>query len=278
MAPRRRVVVIATVATVTIVAIAAYFGGRALWQSAKSVTYPHCTVGAYEVDTSQASVAATMVGAVTRFSPALPERAAVLVLAAGLQESKLRNLGPGEGDRDSVGVLQQRPSQGWGGGDPAKLNDVFEATTEFLNHLIKVHNWQQLPLAEAVQAVQISADGSAYAPHEAEAQALADALMGQVPAAINCQFDSPTTVSSTSTVAQQLSKDLPVNAPTTTAGEVRVAGAHWQTTAWLVANADRLGIDRVAYDHRTWSRAHGWRADGTASAAEVVATMAQLKR
>ena len=38
----------------------------------------------------------------------------MLVLAAGLQESKLSNLAPGEGDRDSVGVLQQRPSQGWG--------------------------------------------------------------------------------------------------------------------------------------------------------------------
>ena len=275
LASRRAVVVISLVGTV---AVAAFFGGRALWQNAKSaLPYPHCTMGAYEVDTSQASVAATMVGAVTRYSPALPERAAVLVLAAGLQESKLRNLSPGEGDRDSVGVLQQRPSQGWGGGDPAKLNDVFEATTEFLNHLVKVAHWQQLPLAVAVQKVQISADGSAYAPHEGEAQALADALVGQSPAAISCQFDKPTTVASTTTVARQLSKDLPVNQPTTTATEIQVAGAHWQTTAWFVANADRLGIDSVAYDHQMWSRAHGWRTDSAAGTTEVVATMAQLK-
>ena len=275
LASRRGVV---TITVVAVVAVAGYLGARALWQRAQSaLSYPHCTIGAYEVDTSQASVAATMVGAVTKYTPALPERAAVLVLAAGLQESKLRNLGPGAGDRDSVGVLQQRPSQGWGGGDPAKLNDVFEATTEFLNHLVKVRNWQQLPLAQAVQDVQISADASAYAPHEGEAQALADALAGHAPAAITCQFDKPTTVASTATVSQQLYRELTVAVPTTTASEVHVAGARWQTTAWLVANADRLGIDRVSYDHQTWSRAHGWRPDSTAATTEVVATMAQLK-
>ena len=51
---------------------------------------------------------------------------------------RLRNLAPGDGDRDSVGVLQQRPSQGWGGGDPNALTDVGEATKEFLDALIDV--------------------------------------------------------------------------------------------------------------------------------------------
>src|SRR5579864_4479187 len=72
--------------------------------SASSVA-EHCTVGDYDLDTDQAAVASTMVGVVT--SRGLPERAAVLALAAALQESKLQNLPPNAGDRDSVGVLQQ---------------------------------------------------------------------------------------------------------------------------------------------------------------------------
>jgi hypothetical protein len=226
-----------------------------------------------------------MVGAVTRYRPALPERAAVLVLAAGLQESKLRNLAPGDGDRDSVGVLQQRPSQDWGkvSGEPdsisdreKRLQDVAFATTTFLDHLVKVPHWQTIPLAEAVQAVQISADGSAYAKHEQEAQALADALQGHVPAGIDCRFEKPTKVAPTATVVRQVSTDLPVNTPTTTASSVSVPGAGWQTTAWLVANADRLGIERVAFQGKAWTRSDGWRTDDAAGAGAVVATMYQL--
>jgi len=265
---------------VVAVVVGGYFGIRALWHKAQNVfTADSCTVGSYDIDPDQASVAATMVGAVTSYRPALPERAAVLVLAAGLQESKLTNLAPGAGDRDSVGVLQQRPSQGWGSppGNASSLNDVFEATTEFLNHLVKVSGWQRLPLADAVQAVQISADGSAYGPHEGEAQALADALQGHRAKGISCSFGKPTKVAAPTRVAALAQHDLPINAPTVTPTSVRVVGASWQTTAWFIANADRLGIDHVAYAGARWSRADGWTADITASNAEVVATMYQLK-
>jgi hypothetical protein len=57
-----------------------------------------------------------------------------------------------------------------------------------------------------------------------------------------------------------------------------VPGAHWQTVAWFIANADRLGIDRVAYAGRTWSRGDGWRADAAASSNLVTATLAKLKQ
>ena len=160
---------------------------RALWRTAqRHFSDPHCTVAGFDIDTDQAAVASTMVGAVSKFRSRLPIRAAVLALAAGLQESKLRNLAPGAGDRDSVGVLQQRPSQGWGGGDSAKLTDVTEATREFLAALVRVKHWQTLPLADAIQDVQISADASAYAKHEDEATALATALRGRTAAAISC--------------------------------------------------------------------------------------------
>jgi hypothetical protein len=265
---------VAVLVLIAAVGVGAVFGVRKLVDLADThYTYDHCTIGAYELDLDQALVTAQMVGAVSKYTPALPEHATVLVLAAGLQESKLRNLRPGEGDRDSVGVLQQRPSQGWGGGDAAKLNDVGEATREFLDALVKVHGWQQMSLADAIQAVQISADGSAYAQHEDEATVLADAFGGHVPAAVTCEFQKPTVVASAAKVAAQVSAQLPVGAPTTSGRTVSVPGAAWQTVAWFVANADRLGIDRVAYADRVWSRADGWQR-GQPRTATVTATMA----
>lgn len=270
---RRRGRLITTLLAVVALAVGGYFASRALYRATQEhLGYDHCDVGQYQLDPGQASVAATMVGAVRKFRPPLPERAAVLVLAAGLQESKLRNLAPGAGDRDSVGVLQQRPSQGWGGGRASALTDVGEATREFLAHLVKVPRWRTLPLATAVQAVQISADPSAYARHAPEAQALADALIGRKPAAITCSFAAPTVVAPTASVARLLRADLPVNPLQTTPTTVTAPGASWQTAAWLVAQADRLGIERVDYAARSWTRSGGWRTSSAASAA-VVATM-----
>ena len=265
---------------VTAVVVGGAFGLHSLWTTAKShLIVSNCAVGSYDLDTDQAAVASTMVGAVTKYRVKLPERAAVLVLAAGLQESKLTNLGPNQGDRDSVGVLQQRPSQGWGGGDPEKLTDVGEATKEFLDALVRVPNWQKLPLSDAVQAVQISADGSLYGQHEGEAQALADALQGRTPAGISCEFPKPTKVASAADVAAQAKAQLGIALPTApAAGTVRAPGAHWQTAAWFVANADRLGIERVAYAGREWTRGGGWKKSPSASAAAVVATLHDLTK
>jgi hypothetical protein len=277
------------VVVVVMVAIAgiAVWGLPRLWESAKSqFASDTCTIGAYDLDPSQASVAAAMIGAATKFTPRLPAHAGVLALAAALQESKLTNIAPGSGDRDSVGVLQQRPSQDWGkiAGLPdsiaartQRLTDVGEATREFLAKLVQVPNWQTLPLADAIQAVQISADGSAYAQHEPEATVLAAALRGATPAAITCDFSAPTQVAPPATVAALARKELGITTPVAVGSTVRVPGAGWQTTAWLVANADRLGIESVAYSGRQWTRTGGWK-KSTASEAVVVATMHQLKK
>jgi hypothetical protein len=276
MATRTTKVVVGVLAAAAI-AVGGGFGLHALWSVAKQhFTSDSCAVGSFDIDPDQAVVAATMVGAVTKYRINLPERAAVLVLAAALQESKLRNLAPGDGDRDSVGVLQQRPSQGWGHGDPQVLTDVGEATKEFLDELVKIPHWRTIPLAEAVQAVQISADGQAYKHHEAEAQALADALTGKRPKGISCTFAKPTKVAAPSTVAGQASTQLGIDTPTTDATSVRVPGAGWQTAAWFVANADRLGIEKVAYAGSQWTRTDGWKSSAGASRTLVVATMYEL--
>lgn len=264
----RRLSIVAVTVVVVIAAIG--FGVHRLVDDlGKPSAGESCQAGAYTISTDQAAVASTMVGVVLQRG--LPERAAVLALAAALQESKLRNLPSGAGDRDSVGVLQQRPSQGWG--TIAQLSDLHFATGAFLDALVKVPDWQTKPLADAIQAVQISADGSAYAPHEGEAQALADALTGKTPAGLTCTFPVPTEVASTASVAGELATDLPVNQPTTNGQTVQIAGASWATTAWCIANADRLGIDSVAYDQKQWTRAKGWQDDPSAGSDAVLVTM-----
>lgn len=92
----------------------------------------------------------------------LPDRAAVIALATAIQESRLVNL-PG-GDRDSAGLFQQRPSQGWG--TLAQVTDPVYATTKFLDALQRVTGWPLMPLTQAAQAVQRSGFPDAYAQHE----------------------------------------------------------------------------------------------------------------
>lgn len=273
------------VLVVAVVAVGGVYGLRKLWETAKQhFTSDTCTVGGVDLDPDQAAVASTMVGAATQFDIGHSRRATVLVLAAALQESKLTNIPPGYGDRDSVGVLQQRPSQGWGhvDGQPdtiaarrARLTDVGEATREFLTHLADVPHWWRRSLAAAVQAVQISADGSAYAQHEPEATALARALRGLQPAGVSCSFSAPTKVADPSVVATQVGDQLGIHTPRADGRSVRVPGAGWQTVAWFVANADRLGIEQVAYANQQWTRSSGKWQDASGPKSEVVATMYQ---
>ena len=102
----------------------------------------------------------------------LPERAVVIALATALQESRLRNLD--YGDRDSLGLFQQRPSQGWG--TPAQVRDPVYAAGRFYDHLVAVPHWQTGRLTDVAQTVQRSGFPEAYQKHEAMAVALAKAL------------------------------------------------------------------------------------------------------
>ena len=244
-----------------------WLGVRALWRMDPASAHG-CTFGTSTLSTDQASVAATMVGVVMRRR--CRQRAAVLTVAAGLQESKLTNMPSGQGDRDSVGVLQQRPSQGWG--TETQLADVHYATGKFLDALVKVDDWQELPLADAIQEVQSSADGTAYAKHEDDAASIVAGFWGR-PRGITCSFAKPDKAAAAATVAAQLRRDLPIREPTVSGRDVRVPGPAWPTVAWLVANGDRLGVDRVVFSGGRWERSQGWRDDSSASAAAVVATM-----
>jgi hypothetical protein len=255
---------------VAIAALVVVVGARAVWNAVQRHTIAaQCTAGAYALSPDQASVASMMASVV--ITRELPERAAVLALAAGLQESKLRNLPPGGGDRDSVGVLQQRPSQGWGSQE--QLTDVRFATGAFLVAVQRVPHWQSDPLTEVVQAVQISAVPEGYARWEGQAQALADALMGTTPAGLSCTYPAPTQVATAAEVASALSADLPVKTPDASKTTVSVPDASWRTSAWFVANGERLGLETVSYAGKKWHRASGWKSDPAAAPNVVVATL-----
>ncbi len=257
------------VALLVIVVVVAglLIGGRALLGAARSAAHPDgCDFGSYTLDIDQAQVASTVVGVVLKRT--LPVRAAVLTIGAALQESKLRNIPAGQGDRDSVGILQQRPSQGWG--TAAEIANVSYATGKFLDAVVKVPNWQGDSLAAVVQSVQFSADGAAYAKHEPEAQQIADALMGTTPAAVSCNFGKPSKAATGAAVSAAVQADLPVAVPTVAGQSVTVPGAGWATAAWFVCNADRLGLDSVGFSGKQWTRGKGWRA--ASSSAEAVVT------
>ena len=86
-----------------------------------------------------------------------------------LQESKLENLGHlgDRNDHDSLGLFQQRPSSGWG--TPEQITDPIYSTTAFQKGLKQVDGWQDMPLTDAAQTVQVSAYPDAYAQWEKQA-------------------------------------------------------------------------------------------------------------
>ncbi|MFD8794779.1 C40 family peptidase [Streptomyces vinaceus] len=107
----------------------------------------------------------------------VPARGQIVALATALQESGLRNLD--YGDRDSLGLFQQRPSQGWG--TPEQVRDPVYASTKFYEGLLEVSGWESMTVTQAAQAVQASGFPDAYAKWEPLATALQKAISTALP-------------------------------------------------------------------------------------------------
>jgi hypothetical protein len=105
----------------------------------------------------------------------LPERALIIALATVQQESRLRNLP--YGDRDSLGLFQQRPSQGWG--TEAQVQDPVYASAKFFDHLVQVPGWESGRLTDVAQAVQRSGFPEAYQQWEPMAAEIAAVLVAE---------------------------------------------------------------------------------------------------
>lgn len=112
----------------------------------------------------------------------LVPRAASIGIVTAWQESGLRNLD--YGDRDSIGLFQQRPSQGWG--TVEQIMDPWYSAGRFYQALVQVPGWETGDINDVAQTVQRSGFPEAYRQHEPNGRAWASALTGHSPRAVTC--------------------------------------------------------------------------------------------
>lgn len=238
---------------------------------------------------------AALIAAIAQ-SRGLPARAVTIALATAYQESKILNIT--YGDRDSLGLFQQRPSQGWGTDE--EVLDPYHATNAFYDALVKVPDYRRLDVTVAAQKVQRSAYPDAYADHEDDARVLASALTGNSRAAFHCVTEgNPETASSElkknglTPRADEARRDLLAAFGEQSLGGFEPRGVNsghmsgsthyegravdifyrpinaqnkrrgWAMAHYLVAQADRLGISTVIFDNKIWKSGRassgGWR-------------------
>ena len=221
------------------------------WPTHHAVVVPECSAsgaaGTYRLDLDQATNATTI--ATVGKSLGLPDHAVTVALAAAMQESELHDLAGG--DRDSIGLFQQRPSQGWG--TPAEVADPIYSATAFYRHLTRVADWQNRSVTDAAQAVQHSAAPDAYAAWESEARTVAAALTGEVPAGFTCHFDAAAATPAHTRLAQAMVRE--VGSPGL--GAVVETPRGWLMANWLVGHAHLYGIGAVTFDGHRWTPASG---------------------
>jgi hypothetical protein len=246
--------------------------GYLIYHSFRNVTSPPpppgCRAGtgvqAIDLSPEQAEVAATIASVAARHR--LPRRAVTIALAAALQESKLHNLD--YGDRDSVGIFQQRPSEGWG--SATELQDPVYATTKFYAALIKVHRYVTMPVDRAAQAVQHSADGSAYQQWTDIAGQLTGSFTGKSPHTVSCWY-TPSGQANLAGVEKHVRqtfgpagrKAVVVTISTARSAKKKVAvlqvkpAAGWTVASWLVAHAEAYHLSQIRYAGFSWKAANG---------------------
>ncbi|WKX18881.1 heavy metal transporter [Streptomyces sp. HUAS CX7] len=275
-------------ASVALLAVAGYLAVQYVTGGAGA---PGCKVASgkdgrttYEFTPEQAVNAATITAVGT--ARGLPERAVTIALATALQESTLRNLD--YGDKDSLGLFQQRPSWGWG--TPEEIMDPAYAAGEFYDHLVKVPDYQELPLTVAAQRVQRSGFPDAYAKHEPDAELLAAALTGRSAATLTCDgrpgstprkgpdavraalvrefghavlepagaevsdgSGAGTGAARAAGASDERTVTVPVTGGAGAGGQRETERRGWQVAHWAVANASSLHIQRVTYAGREWT-------------------------
>jgi hypothetical protein len=226
----------------------------------------------------------------------MPARAASIAIATSAQESKLYNIE--HGDRDSIGLFQQRPSQGWG--TRQQILNPYYSINAFYDALARIDGYDSMEITEAAQLVQRSAFPDAYADHEADARALASALTGNSPRAFTCVVDDDADEAPDRLVDTGLTPradvvrrdlraafgELPMGgfAPGGVRSGHQPGSTHydgraidifvrpvspenrqrgWAIAQYLVAQADRLVIQNVIFDDRIWTSGsrsdEGWR-------------------
>lgn len=266
----RRPLIVLTVIAV-LLAVGAYAAYTVYQRFVTQVlTVPGCQAGtgnnAVPLDFQQAADAATIAGVAAREH--LPSQALTIAYATAFQEAKLEN--PDYGDRDSVGVFQQRPSQGWG--TETQLEDPAYAARAFFGKLVKVPDYTKIPVWQAAQDVQASADGYAYEQYAATSQQLAADYTARS-AMVTCWYNP-----AQQAAAQGVSAKLDLHGAAVKLDDVfgtpgqsgaltgvsrvrsgsadvitTAPGAGWAVADWLVASALSYGITQVSYGGYQWT-------------------------
>jgi hypothetical protein len=270
-------------------------GGISIFNSAGCTAVAEHQSYTYDLEQMQNASTITAVG----IKLGVPSYGIKIAVATALQESKLYDLDTG--DRDSLGLFQQRPSEGWG--TSSQILDTTYASTRFYDALLKVPNWQHLDLTVAAQDVQHSAYPGAYANHETEAGVLTEVFTGSAGDALTCALDGPTfsaqhadssgltsqgeavvadaqkqwgtvSIEGVSSGSRAFALALPGGLST---GEAKARG--WAYANWAVSKAEALGITSVGYAGETWTASNStnsWQKTTDAAAApsnRVVLTM-----
>ena len=261
--------------------------GVAFWRGSGPLPDPEgCTVtlDGHTVDLStEQAENATLIAAIG-IRRELPARAVSIALATAYQESKIRNLN--NGDRDSLGIFQQRPSMGWG--TAKQVRDPYHATNAFYDALVKVDGYETMPITEAAQKVQRSGFPDAYSAHEIDARALASVLTGYSPGGLfTCVVhDSDKRGGADRLVASVRRafgdiaiartgsrQDVALTVPDSPEGN-RLG---WSVAQYVVAHGVRLHTQEVAYDGKVWRSGRdsekGWTSEKSADVTKVRISM-----
>jgi len=242
-----------------------------------------CTAGsghaAVALDPQQAQIAATIAG--VAYHRGMPSRAVTVAYATAMQETHLHD--PSYGDRDSVGVFQQRPSQGWG--PASKLISPVYASTRFFQALAQVHGYRQMPVYKAAQAVQHSADGYAYQQYQTLASQLTPAFTGTAPRGVWCWPGARNHATARLNPARRAVVRAfgPLAARKAASGGdapslsvlVPQSSVGWAVAAWLVTHAGQFRLHEVRYAGFRWPAPPGhpgWVKDAGAPAGSVFAS------
>ena len=201
------------------------------------------------IDLEQAQYASIIVGLSVKRG--LPPRAASIAMATVYQETGIRNLD--YGDSDSVGLFQQRPSQGWG--TRKQLLDPYYATGKFYETLVKIDDWENGDITEVAQQIQRSSYPDAYSDHEEDARVLASALTGHSPTGFSC-LEREGNPGKTRALVSSIEKTFGKVQDQTRAKVIGIdAGSStlaWAYGSYALANSQRYGVVSVKVGGHQW--------------------------
>lgn len=190
----------------------------------------------------------------------MDDQAVTVAIATAFQESQLANID--YGDRDSLGLFQQRPSVGWG--TEEEILDPVYASFKFYEKLRRIDGWKDMAVTEAAQAVQISAHPDLYAQWEDEALIVAAAFAGGQEAGVTCiagttRADSTDAAALAEAYAYQWGAEVSAVEDRTVAIAADEETAGWNRASWAVAKSHEYDIASVEYAGMRWEPGEdGW--------------------